>query len=159
MTRENGVRLAIALAIGACLVATLGAQSVELKEIKNAAKGYSLKIPAKAEVLSDDSFGVTYSQLLGGGEELLVSISYGYISPETLDEAVADATMIGSQEIIEKRAVPGSGFEVVKREMLSQVEIWYFAQIGENAIKLKCAGPMRYKDFLLQIARSLKASK
>jgi hypothetical protein len=156
---ERSIKIAGILAASVALISTLGAQSLELKEIKNAQQGYSLSIPSKSDLLSDDSFGTTYSQQLGNGEELLVSIAYEFSSPETMDEAIADATMMGSKDITEKRIAQGGVIEIVKKEVLGQVEVWYFARIGEAHIRLKCAGPMRYKDLLLKAARTLKASR
>lgn len=130
---------------------------IELEEKRDEGFGYVVKMPRGAKELAKDDMAQTYSLVLPDGvNELNINLTHN--GATSLEDAVSTATMMGTKEVLEKKAVDG-GWLVVKGAQLNVQEVWVFQQGKATPVTAKCTGPSGQLDALKAMCSSLQALK
>ena len=134
---------------------------VDLEELKDSDKGFSILVPKGAESQSPLDLSSTFQRnyffaLPGGMNGYLVTIEPDFA--DSLEAAEQKALEFEPKVIASKKEVDGV-FLITKGPAGVNQEVWAFRKVGEKSIKAKCSGPSDDLATLEKMCSSLKVSE
>ena len=130
---------------------------IELEEKRDEGFGYVVKMPRGAKELAKDDMAQTYSLVLPDGvNELNINLTHN--GATSLEDAVSTATLMGTKEVLENKAIEG-GWLVVKGAQMNIQEVWMFQRGKAKPVTAKCTGPSGQLEALKAMCSSLQALK